>query len=155
MITTHVGPAGAPSDLHVGIAAATWYQGITDKLLDAAVSWLEDADVGRVSVLRVPGALELPVASRALLDSGCDAVVAIGTIVKGDTDHYEIVVRESTAGIAQVALTSGKPVTNAVLAVHDIQDAIDRSGPGADNKGIEAASAAVSAALAMRGLETS
>ena len=153
MTTSEVGPAGSSAELHVGIAAATWNQAITDKLLDGATSWLEEAEVGRITILRVPGALELPIAAQSLIRSGCDAVVAIGTIVKGDTDHYEIVVRESTAGIAQVALGTGRPVTNAILAVHDIQDAIDRSGPGADNKGVEAASAAVAAALALRGLE--
>ena len=153
MTTSFVEPAGSPSQLHIGIAAATWNQTITDKLLDGAISYLEEAGVGDATVLRVPGALELPIAAQALIGNGCDAVVAIGTIVKGDTDHYEIVVRESTAGITKVAIETGKPVTNAILAVHDIQDAVDRSGPGADNKGIEAAAAAVSAALALRGLE--
>ena len=153
MTTSFVEPADSPSQLHIGIAAATWNQTITDKLLDGAISYLEEAGMGDVTVLRVPGALELPIAAQALIGNGCDAVVAIGTIVKGDTDHYEIVVRESTAGITKVAIETGKPVTNAILAVHDIQDAVDRSGLGADNKGIEAAAAAVSAALALRGLE--
>lgn len=139
------------SGLHVGIAVATWNRSVTDRLLDAALARLEELGAG-VTVLRVPGALELPIASRALVEAGCDAVVAIGTIVRGDTDHYEIVVRESTAGIARVALDSGIPVANAILAVNEFGHAVERAGAGPANKGFEAAEAAVSTAVALRGL---
>jgi 6,7-dimethyl-8-ribityllumazine synthase len=135
----------------VGIAVATWNRSVTDRLLDAAVARLEALGAG-VTVLRVPGALELPVASRALVEAGCDAIVAIGTIVRGDTDHYEIVVRESTAGIARVALDSGIPVANAILAVNEFAHAVGRAGAGPANKGFEAAEAAVSTAVALKGL---
>ena len=116
--------------LHIGVAATTWNLVITERLLEAAVARLEEINAGQITVLRVPGALELPIAARALVGSGCDGVVAIGTIVKGDTDHYEIVVRESTAGIASVALDADVPVANAILAVHEYEDAMERSGPG-------------------------
>jgi 6,7-dimethyl-8-ribityllumazine synthase len=139
------------SGLEVGIAVATWNRSVTDRLLDAAVARLEALGAG-VTVLRVPGALELPVASRALVEAGCDAIVAIGTIVRGDTDHYEIVVRESTAGIARVALDSGIPVANAILAVNEFAHAVERAGAGPGNKGFEAAEAAVSTAVALKGL---
>jgi 6,7-dimethyl-8-ribityllumazine synthase len=142
------------SGLHVGIAVATWNRSVTDRLLDAALARLEELGAG-VTVLRVPGALELPIASRALVEAGCDAVVAIGTIVRGDTDHYEIVVRESTAGIARVALDSGIPVANAILAVNEFGHAVERAGAGPANKGFEAAEAAVSTAVALRGLRAS
>lgn len=138
--------------LHVGIAVASWNQGITDRLLQGALDRLEAMEVTEVTVLRVPGALELPVAVKTLVGSGCDAAIAIGTVVKGDTDHYEIVVRESTAGIANVALDTGVPVANAILAVHDYQQALERSGEGAANKGVEAAEAAVLSATAIREL---
>ena len=146
---------GDPSarGLQIGVAAATWNPAITDRLLDAAVTRLEELGAGEVTVLRVPGALELPIAARALVDSGCDGVVAIGTIVKGDTDHYEIVVRESTAGVARVALDSGVPVANAILAVHEYEDAVDRSAPGPSNKGTEAADAVVLTASALHKLK--
>jgi 6,7-dimethyl-8-ribityllumazine synthase len=137
--------------LRVGVAVATWNRSVTDRLLDAALARLE-AMGAEVTVLRVPGALELPVASRALVESGCDAIVAIGTIVRGDTDHYEIVVRESTAGIARVALDSGIPVANAILAVNEFAHAVERAGAGPANKGFEAAEAAVSTAVALKGL---
>lgn len=139
------------SGLHVGVAVATWNRSVTDRLLDAAVARLE-ALGAQVTVLRVPGALELPLAAHGLAEAGCDAVVAIGTIVRGDTDHYEIVVRESTAGIARVALETGVPVANAILAVGEFSHAVERAGEGPSNKGFEAAEAAVSTATALRGL---
>ncbi len=139
--------------LHIGVAAATWNLAITEKLLEAAVARLEEMDARQITVLRVPGALELPIAARALVESGCDGVVAIGTIIKGDTDHYEIVVRESTAGIASVALDTDVPVANAILAVHQYEDAVERSGPGPSNKGVEATDAVVRTATALRKLK--
>jgi 6,7-dimethyl-8-ribityllumazine synthase len=138
--------------LKVGIAVASWNRSVTDALLDGAQTRLRELGVDEIPVVRVSGALELPIAARALAESGCGGVVAIGTIVKGDTDHYEIVVRESTAGIARVALDRGIPVTNAILAVTDFQDAVERAGPGASNKGHEAAEAAVVTANALRNL---
>ena len=140
------------SGLHVGIAVASWNQGITDRLLQGALNRLQEMEVTEITILRVPGALELPVAVKSLIASGCDAAIAIGTIVKGDTDHYEIVVRESTAGIAAVALESGVPVANAILAVHEYQHALERSGEDGANKGVEAAEAAVLSATAIREL---
>ena len=130
--------------LHVGIAVATWNQTITDRLLDGAKGRCLELGVERVTVLAVPGALELPLATQALAKQGCDAVVAIGAVVRGETDHYDIVVRESAAGITRVALDSGIPVANAILALHDFSQAIDRAGEGEANKGREAVDAAVS-----------
>ncbi len=141
--------------LHIGLAVASWNQTITEGLLDGATSRCEELGVSEVTVLRVPGALELPLAARVLVDRGCDAVVAIGTVVKGDTDHYEIVVRESTSGITRVSLDSGVPVTNAILAVHDVAHAVDRSYRGTANKGVEAVDAAILMATAMARLERS
>ncbi|HEX9762996.1 MAG TPA: 6,7-dimethyl-8-ribityllumazine synthase, partial [Acidimicrobiia bacterium] len=94
-------------------------------------------------------ALELPVIVKALVDAGCAAVVAIGTVIKGETDHYEIVVRESSAGLGRVATDTGVPVANAILAVHDVTQAMDRSGQGLANKGREAVDAAVATASAI------
>jgi 6,7-dimethyl-8-ribityllumazine synthase len=137
--------------LHVGVAVATWNRTVTDRLLDAAVARLEQLGA-QVTVVRVPGALELPVACKGLAEAGCDAIVAIGTVVKGDTDHYDIVVRESTSGVSRVALDTGVPVTNAILAVSEFAHAMERAGDGPANKGHEAAEAAVSTARALRGL---
>jgi 6,7-dimethyl-8-ribityllumazine synthase len=137
--------------LHIGIAVATWNRSVTDRLLDAAVGRLEELGA-QVTVVRVPGALELPIACKALAEDGSDAVVAIGTVVKGETDHYDIVVRESTSGISRVALDTGVPVTNAILAVTEFGHAMERAGDGPANKGHEAAEAAIAMTRAMRGL---
>lgn len=137
--------------LRVGIAVATWNRSVTDRLLDGAVARLEELGA-EVTVLRVPGALELPIACKALAEDGADAVVAIGTVVKGETDHYDIVVRESTSGISRVALDTGVPVTNAILAVAQFGHAMERAGEGPANKGHEAAEAAIAMTRALRGL---
>jgi 6,7-dimethyl-8-ribityllumazine synthase len=125
---------------------------ITDRLVDGAIARLEELGVEEITLLRVPGALELPLATKKLVESGCDAVVAIGTVVKGETDHYEIVVKESARGISRVALDTGIPVANAILAVHDYELALERAGSGDANKGVEAVEAAVTTANAFREL---
>lgn len=129
--------------LHVGIAVASWNQAITDRLLNGATERCEQLGVPELTVLRVPGALELPLAARELAESGCDAVVAIGTVVKGETDHYDIVVRESSSGISGVSIETGVPVANAILAVHDISQALERAAGGGANKGVEGVEAAI------------
>jgi 6,7-dimethyl-8-ribityllumazine synthase len=151
-VTVHVEGEANATGLHVGVVVSNWNRSITDRLLDGALRRLEEMNAERVTVVRVPGALEIPVAARRLADSGCDAVVAIGTVIRGETDHYDIVVRESTAGVAQVALATGVPVTNAILAVGEYSQAMDRAMEGPSNKGYEAAEAAVTAAVALQRL---
>ena len=146
MIIDDLEPGRNPGDLTIGVAVATFNQAITDRLLDGAIKALEASGVGRVLILRVAGAWELPVAA-AHLARQADAVVAIGAVIKGETDHYEIIVNESASGLTRVALDAIKPVTNAVLAAHTLEQALDRSEPGPGNKGAEAAAAAVAAAL--------
>lgn len=138
--------------LHIGVVAARWNQAITDRLVAGATGRLEQLGVDRVTVVRVPGALELPVAAKKLAEGGCHAVVAIGTVVKGETEHYDIVVRESARGINEVSLRTGVPVANAILAVHDYDQAVARAGSGEANKGVEAVEAAVATANAFREL---
>lgn len=143
---------GDASTLHVGVVAAGWNPSITDRLLDGAVQRLAELGVGEVTVMRVPGSLELPVGARALARQGCDALVALGTIVQGDTDHYQIVTTESARGLTLVAQDCQIPVANGILAVHDIEHAVERSQMGASNKGREAATAAVETALTLAAL---
>lgn len=135
-----------PEELTVGVAVASFNQSITDRLLQGTLEALQRRQVGKVQLLRVAGAWELPWAADALARRGCDAVVAVGAVIKGETDHYEVIVRESAAGLVKVALDHGLPVTNAVLTVRDFDQARDRSEPGPGNKGAEAAEAAVAAA---------
>jgi 6,7-dimethyl-8-ribityllumazine synthase len=146
VIVEDLEPGRNAADLTIGIAVATFNQAITDRLLDGAIKALEASGVGRVLILRVAGAWELPVAA-ADLARQADAVVAIGAVIKGETDHYEVIVNESASGLTRVALDAIKPVTNAVLAAHTLEQALDRSEPGPGNKGAEAAAAAVAAAL--------
>jgi 6,7-dimethyl-8-ribityllumazine synthase len=143
------------SELKIGVVVARWNQTITDRLLTGALDRLKELGADDITVLHVPGALEIPVAAAALAKTGCQAIVAIGVVIKGETDHYEIVVRESTSGVSRVALDTGVPIGNAILAVHDIDDAMARSRLGEANKGAEAADAAVTTATALRALSTS
>lgn len=145
---------GSTEDLTIGVAVAEFNQAITDRLLTGCQRALQEAGVGSVKLLKVPGAWELPVAALTLARAGCQGVVAIGAIIKGETDHYEVIVRESAAGLTRVSLDTGVPVTNAVLTVYDYQQALDRSEPGAGNKGAEAARAALELALRLRALRS-
>jgi 6,7-dimethyl-8-ribityllumazine synthase len=147
------GTPGKPG-LRVGIAAARWNQSITDRLVDGALGRLEALGIDDVLLLRVPGALELPLAARELALAGCQAVVAVGAVVKGETDHYDIVVNESARGLTLASLETGVPITNAVLAVHDYELALARAGEGQDNKGVEAVDAAVEMATALAELRS-
>ena len=136
------------SGLHIGVAISSFNAVITEALLQGALEALDDASVDKVTVLRVAGALELPVAASRLAAQGCDAVVAIGAVIEGETDHYIHVATQAAAGLKDVSLQSGIPVTNAVLTVREFEHASARSVPGPGNKGYEAAEAAVRTAQA-------
>ena len=138
-----------PVPKRVGIVVSSFNATITAPMRDAAIRVLEAAGVEEVPILEVSGALEIPVAALALLQQGaCAGVVAIGAVIKGETDHYEHVATEASRGIGEVALRTGKPVGNAVLTVREYDHAVERSRPGPGNKGGEAAEAVL--ALARR-----
>lgn len=138
--------------LRVGVVVAEFNAVITDGLLAGALQGFEDCSVRDITVVRLPGALELPLAVQTLAGAGIDAVVAIGAVIEGETDHYTHVANQTMAGLQQVALATGVPVTNAVLTVREFSHARDRSLPGHANKGYEAARAAVSTANALKEL---
>ncbi len=152
MTVRHVEPGPGPS--RVGVVAAAFNQPITDPLLEGAVAELERRGVDDIVVMRVPGALELGVAASRLIRAGCEAVVAIGAVIEGETDHYEIVTRESARALTEVALSTGVPVTNAVLAVRTYSHAVERSRPGPGNKGVEAAAAAFETAALLAAVDS-
>ena len=141
--------------LSLGIVASTWHGEITDALLARAVAAAEASGIGEPTVVRVPGAVELPVVVQALAERH-DAVVALGVVVRGGTPHFEYVCDSVTAGLTRVALDAGKPVGNGVLTTEDEQQALDRAGlPGsAEDKGWEATIAALQTALVLRDLRT-
>jgi len=152
--------AGASSSpdargLRVAVIRARFHTEVADGLLSGALQALREmgaADDG-VSVIDVPGAFELPLAARAGAESGrFDAVVALGAVIRGETDHYEHIAREASAGLAAVARETGVPVGFGVLTVDDEAQARARSADGPGNKGAEAARAAVAMVHVLRTL---
>lgn len=143
---------GDPPD-RMGIAVAAFNQPITEPMLEAALTVADTAGIGEVVVLRVPGAMELPLAAQKLTEQGCGAVVAIGAVIKGETDHYEYVAGQSTRALTDVATRTGVPVGNALLTVREYEHAVERSLPGPGNKGAEAAEAAIDLARKLNALE--
>jgi 6,7-dimethyl-8-ribityllumazine synthase len=139
--------------LKVTIVAGRWHEQITDGLLAGAYRALEAAGV-EITEVRVPGSFELPVVSKAALDAGADAVVALGVIIRGGTPHFEYVSAAATDGLTRVALDTGKPVGFGVLTLDDEQQGLDRAGleGSKEDKGAEAAEAAVATALALRAI---
>jgi 6,7-dimethyl-8-ribityllumazine synthase len=105
-------------------------------------------------IVRVPGAFELPLAVKKLASrDDCDAVIALGAVIRGGTPHFEYVAGECVKGLGQVSLDSGKPVTFGVLTVDSIEQAIERSGTKAGNKGAEAAVTAIEMVSLLRQLD--
>jgi 6,7-dimethyl-8-ribityllumazine synthase len=139
--------------LRAGVVATSWHGDITDTLLERAVWLAAQAGATTPTVVRVPGAIELPVVAQALATNH-DAVCALGVVIRGGTPHFEYVCDSVTAGLTRVALDSGVPVGNGVLTCNTLEQAIDRAGgPGAkEDKGAESMSAALTTALVLRGL---
>ncbi|MGL5809856.1 MAG: 6,7-dimethyl-8-ribityllumazine synthase [Nocardioides sp.] len=153
--------AGAPvptaldgRELRVGIVAARWHEQVTDGLIAGAQRGLKEAQVRESTLVRVPGAFELPVGADALAAGGCQAIVALGVVIRGGTPHFDYVCTAATRGLTDVALRYRTPVGFGVLTCDTEQQALDRAGlPGsAEDKGYEAASAAIETALALRSL---
>jgi 6,7-dimethyl-8-ribityllumazine synthase len=141
--------------LRVAIVRSAFNATVTGGLVEGARVALREmgADGRRVAVFDVPGAFELPLAARAAAISGrFDAVVALGAVVRGETDHYEHVAREASSGLAAVARETGVPVGFGVLTVRVPRHAARRSAPGPENKGAEAARAAVAMVHALRAI---
>jgi len=144
-------PAGR-RDYRIGIVAARFNAGIVDRMVEGALDELAVAGVPDrdVVLVRVPGAWELPLAVRTLSRSGrCDAVIAVGCVIRGETGHYEVIVQESARGLMDVSVSTGVPVANAVLACETEAQAQARAGGSAGNKGAEAARAALEMAELM------
>jgi 6,7-dimethyl-8-ribityllumazine synthase len=151
-------PSRRPSarGLRVLILGSEFNALVVDGLVAGARKALREmgAAPGRVEVVAVPGAFELPPAAAAAARSGrYDAIVALGAVIRGDTDHYEHVAREVSTGLAVVARETGVPLGFGVLTVREESQALARSAPGPHNKGAEAARAAVAMVEVMRRLE--
>ncbi|OAH50819.1 6,7-dimethyl-8-ribityllumazine synthase [Microbacterium oleivorans] len=141
------------SGLSVVVIAGQWHDTITDGLIAGAKRIL-DASGATWRLVRVPGSFELPVAAKAALDAGADAAVALGVIIRGGTPHFDFVSSAATDGLTRVALDTGKPVGFGVLTLDDEQQGLDRAGleGSKEDKGAEAADAAIRTALVLRDL---
>jgi 6,7-dimethyl-8-ribityllumazine synthase len=139
--------------LRLAIVAARWHAEVTDRLVRHAVTAAVACGISQPQVVRVPGAVELPVVAAELARRN-DAVACLGAVIRGGTPHFEYVCDAVTYGLARVALDAGTPVGNGVLTCDDIKQAIDRAGGegSSEDKGWEAVVAALETALVLRGL---
>jgi 6,7-dimethyl-8-ribityllumazine synthase len=146
--------AGAPkltvdaSGLAVTICVTSWHTEITGGLLAGAERALQEAGNDTYSIMRVPGAFELPLAAQYAIQDGAEVVIALGVVIRGGTPHFEYVCNAVTDGLTRVQLDTGVPIGFGVLTVDDEKQALDRSGleGSKEDKGAEAVEAAVAMA---------
>jgi 6,7-dimethyl-8-ribityllumazine synthase len=140
----------------LAIAATRWHAEVTDCLVERAVAAARACGVGRPLIVRVPGAVELPVVA-AELARGHDAVACLGAVIRGGTPHFDYVCDAVTYGLARVALDAGVPVGNGVLTCDNLPQALDRCGrlDSSEDKGWDAVLAALETALVLRDLRAS
>ncbi|WP_106494628.1 6,7-dimethyl-8-ribityllumazine synthase [Lentibacillus sp. Marseille-P4043] len=134
------------TELKIGIVVARFNEFITGKLLEGAIGTLTRHGVSpdNVDVAWVPGAFEIPLAARKMADNQeYDAVITLGAVIRGATPHFDYVCNEAAKGVSNASLMAGKPVIFGVLTTETIEQAIERAGTKAGNKGAEAATAAV------------
>jgi len=152
------GGAGVPvlpeldaSALTLAIVASTWHAKICNALLDGSLRLAQDSGIDNPTVVRVLGAIEIPVVAQELARSH-DAVVALGVVIRGQTPHFDYVCDAVTQGLTRVSLDESTPVANGVLTTDTEEQALDRAGlpDSAEDKGAQAAAAALSTALTLR-----
>ena len=142
----------APEGMRVGIVASRFNSFIVEKLLEGAVDGLvrHGVEEKNIDACWVPGAFEIPAIAQRMADCGkYDAVICVGAVIRGATSHYELVVNETTKGIAQIGMKSDIPVLFGVIATENIEQAIERAGSKAGNKGYECALGAIEMANVM------
>ena len=146
-------PALDASGVRLGIVASTWHREICDALLAGALKVVVESGVDDPTVVRVLGAIEIPVVAQELA-RGHDAVIALGVVIRGQTPHFDYVCDAVTQGLTRVSLDASTPVANGVLTTNNEEQALDRAGlpASAEDKGAQAAGAALSAALTLRDL---
>ncbi len=137
------------SQLIASIVTSSWHPDICDALVSGAKRALDEAGCKNVSVHKVAGSFEIPLAAQKLLDAGSDLVIAVGLILKGDTPHFDYVCQGVTSGVMQVSLTRNKPIGFGALMCANLDQAYERSGlsEGQENKGFDAAIAALNLAI--------
>ncbi|MGH9082090.1 MAG: 6,7-dimethyl-8-ribityllumazine synthase [Acidimicrobiales bacterium] len=146
MVGTVLRGDGTGRGIRVGLACSGFNGSITWRLLEGALSGLDECGVDRsdVKVAWAPGAFELPLVAKVFVTHGAvDVVVCLGAVIRGETGHYDLVAGECAAGVQRVQLDSGVPVTFGVVTTETLDQALERSKPGPANKGREAAVVAV------------
>ena len=136
----------ASENFKIGIVASRFNDFVVGRLIDGALDGLKRHNVKEenITLAKVPGAFEIPVAAKKMAESKkFDAIICLGTVIRGATSHYDYVCNEVSKGIAQVSLESGVPVLFGVLTTENIEQAVERSGSKAGNKGTECALAAI------------
>jgi 6,7-dimethyl-8-ribityllumazine synthase len=146
-------PAVDAAGLSLAIVASTWHPRICEALLEGALRTAKGSGIDAPTVTRVLGAIEIPVVAQELAHTH-DAVVALGVVIRGQTPHFDYVCDAVTTGLTRVSLDASTPVANGVLTTNTEEQALDRAGlPGsAEDKGAQAAAAALSTALTLRDL---
>lgn len=142
--------------IRVGIVVARFNEFITSKLLSGALDCLRRENVADedIEVAWVPGAFEIPLIASEMAESGrYDAVICLGAVIRGNTSHYDYVCSEVSKGIAQISLKTGLPVMFGVLTTENIEQAIERAGSKAGNKGSECAHGAIEMVNLMRSMK--
>ncbi len=143
--------------LRFGIVVSRFNTFITERLLEGALDTLRrhGADDEAITVVRVPGAFEIPLAARRLAATGDhDAVICLGAVIRGATPHFDHVAAEVTKGIAAVGLERDLPIAYGILTTDTLEQAIERAGTKAGNKGADAAATAIEMADLFRGMES-
>jgi 6,7-dimethyl-8-ribityllumazine synthase len=132
------------TNLRIGVVVSRFNEFITETLAKGALEMLERHGCSKDNILfvKVPGAWELPIAAKSMTHH-CDAIVALGAVVRGDTPHFDYVAEGAASGLRQVSLEAGIPIAFGVLTTDDMQQAMDRAGGKLGNKGMEAAEAAI------------
>ena len=125
--------------IKVGVVTARFNNEITEKLEEGAISYLEACEGVEIFAALVPGAVEIPLACQSFLDAGCDGVVALGVVIRGDTSHYDYVCNSVTDGVTRLMLDYKKPIGFGVLTTENEEQALARAGGDHGNKGEEAA----------------
>jgi len=141
------------AELSIAVVVSRFNEDVSKRLLRGALDALGEHGVEEPDVFWVPGSLELPVTALTLAEKGgYDAIVCLGCVIRGETYHFEVVAGQAAAGIMQVQLDTGVPVTFGVLTTEDRDQALARSGPKS-NKGAEAAEAAIEMANLLRSIQ--
>ena len=144
-IRTTEGTLGPNQGRYV-LVVARWNSFVVEHLLEGALDTLRRHGISddQMHIVRVPGAFEIPIACQKLAQrDDCDAIIALGAVIRVGTPHFEYVAGECTKGLAQVQMETGKPIAFGVLTVDSIEQAVERSGTKAGNKGAEAAMSAL------------